>query len=413
MPKDPVVPKYPRGNRTLLICDPMCVLPYGHNVASVHYFYNILKTRFSKVFCLGCESLPRDAADAFSITNFYHYYYSSYISLSQSTAAATANDLSQSTYSPVDSLIADKFEALAVQDSVRALTEYDIHGDDAVFFPSADFYGVVGMLNALIQRDISTRPCLYLRFIGVMETASKLHINPFDDLLALISHSIEAGTRIVISAETPAYADYLSAKIGRNVAVIPYPLTSAFLPFNHSPPFVVSSLGSGRHDKGFFDLLSILSLIRERDQDLNIRFVVQSLPYRDLAANLAYSAQLYAMPGLDLLPPTISISDMRDAYRRSHIILLPYDSNTYKYRGSAILMEAVAVGRPVLTFPNTGFADQVSYYGMGRICRTPEEFAEAVFSYYRLDVEQMTTIASQSRSRFALDLSASHETFIK
>jgi glycosyltransferase involved in cell wall biosynthesis len=399
----------PQPQPTVLLCDPMCVLPYGHNVSSLVYYRKLFRPRSRDVICLGCRGLPSDLDEAEGLVRFYEYYYDDFVPLPPTAECGSCGPPQPK----LGALLADPIEAAAVADSRRALDLYRLGGDDVVLFPSADFYGVAGMLAAIAEREPAARPRLYLRFIGVMEGASKFYPSAADELLRRVAAALAAGLDIRPSAETPAYADMLGARLDRPVRVTPWPPTSEAAPYPAGPPFLISAIGSARRDKGFFQLFDILSKIRVRDPGQQIRFCAQLLPDRELEPHRQYASQLYALPGMRLLPASLPGAAIQEIYRTSHVILLPYDVETYRYRGSAVAMEAAAIGRPVLTYPGTGFALQVQYYGLGRVCKDNQEMADAVFDYISLPQPRLASTVRQARFRFFADAAAAYDAWMQ
>ena len=63
------------GARQLLICDPVCVFPYGHNIAAMENFRRFVGQHFDSALCLGCDRLPGGIAKRSGIEQVFQYYY--------------------------------------------------------------------------------------------------------------------------------------------------------------------------------------------------------------------------------------------------------------------------------------------------------------------------------------------------
>lgn len=387
----------------LFICDPVCAQPFGHNVAALNYFSNAFSDVFEEIVPLCCKHLPEKTVDEYGFVPFYDFYYREYISI------ATAPKLGAESASG----FADPLEAQATRDAKRLIQSYGIDNTDTLFFPSLDIYGVVGLLNALAEQPIARQPKIFLRFIGVMENASRTYRDPERELLRRLVIARAAGARIALSAETPKLADRLAALLCAPVAVTPYPTIATAFPFPPAGPMICFCPGSARYDKGFLLLRELFLSIRQRDPDLAIQFVVQNLPDRDAVHHDGYISQLYAMPGVELLSSMISEREMIRHYRNASVILLPYDHIVYELRGSAALMEAACFGRPVISLDRMAFSEQIRYYGLGTVCSSLEEMANAVIGLEQEDREHVAQRALQARHRLTADMDGSYERWFR
>lgn len=390
----------------LFICDPVCVLPYGHNAVALNYFRRAFANRYETIALCGA-ALPSALASGYSLVPFFAYYYQQFIPLPATTVRT------ESLLSDAHVVHVDRLESLATRDAIRLLSEYDVGGDDAVFFPGADFYGLVGLLNALQQWPEAKRPRLLLRFIGVMETATHTHRNPMQHLALRLEEAKAQGVRISFSAETPRLAVHLSGMLDAVVLVTPYPEMADALAPSASSKFVVFCPGAARFDKGFLGLRSIFTEVRRADESLTIGFVTQSLSARDAEAHQNYISQLYAIPGVELLPPSITSREMAEQYRNCSAVLLPYDVDVYRMRGSAVLMEAACLGRPIVTIDGSAFAEQVSYYGLGVVVENVDGMARAILSMAKADRMKLHNQALHARQRFALDVVGAYDNWLR
>ncbi len=160
-------------------------------------------------------------------------------------------------------------------------------------FPSVDFYGLVGLFNALAELPAARQPKLLLRFIGVMETASKFYRDPMTVLAGRIIEARDAGIHMTLSAETPKLAEWLSDLLDIEVSTTPYPDVHQPLAFPKLGTFDIYCPGSARGDKGFFSLREIFTDLRRRDPEMNIRFITQSLNVNEAQHHQNYTSQLY------------------------------------------------------------------------------------------------------------------------
>lgn len=398
-----------KASRRLIICDPVCVLPYGHNATAMEYFRHHFLGKFSEVECLGAKYLPERIAINAEITPFFEFLYGRFINVESDEIDLWTDDIVRKNIRNRR----DVFLEVAVQDFRRVMSQFSLGCNDAILLPSADFYAVLGLLKAVqgISRDRC--PQIYLRFIGVMENASYSSTAPLEMLVAEIRRCVLAGFPLSISAETPPYADLLASHLDMNVLVTPYPMAKLQLQMPPSGPFTVFYAGSARHDKGWGRILDITTQVRRSAQGRGVQFLLQLLPDRDLIYWQTYASQLYATPGVELIPASISSEEMHQLYSRSHAVLLPYDEEIYRLRGSAILMESLAYGRYVMASRRVGFAGQIEYYNAGVLCESNVDFAEAVIGASLRDRDQLQRQMRQARSRFLVDTETSYQTWVR
>ncbi|MHC3127029.1 hypothetical protein OB03_06825 [Brevundimonas sp. GN22] len=314
---------------------------------------------------------------------------------------------------PADITIYDDNEARATLDMQNIIASYFINKNDTIFLPHADFYGTIGLINALHNIDAEARPSVVLRFIGVMENASQLYRSPFQELMARVRSAIRAGIRMRFSAETPKYADHLAPLLGTEVSVTAYPEMGEILPYDLDSPFTFYCAGSARHDKGFNRLANIFESVRSQDPECQIRFITQLLPGKDAVSHIDQCRSVYSIPGVEVQPTAISPELLRRTFARSHAVLLPYDTEVYKLRGSAVLMEAIYYGRPAITFAGSAFSNIIEYYSAGYVVKDENEMIDAIIKLASEKRDKLIIKAMQSRFRFNFDNNASFSELMK
>lgn len=386
----------------LFVLDPVCAQPFGHNLVALSYFSSFFKKNYDEVFSFCCKSLSDQVASNYGFIRYFKFYYSSYINIDNGEECLISKHS-----------FADDLEFHATEDAKRLLNEFAINNSDTIFFPSLDFYGVIGLLNALKEIGVEKSPQIYLRFIGVMEHASHTYRCPEHELLRRLRLSMQKGFKLYFSAETPKLADYLADKLESVVDVTPYPVMFEPSPVDKYVTFNCLCPGSARLDKGFLLLYDIFKSVRIKDPDLRIRFIVQNLPSKETKQHERYISNLYALPGVTLLPSTITESEMIKYYKLSSIVLLPYDAEIYNLRGSAAMQEAVCFGRPVISFTGTAFSEQISYYRMGKLCSSVDEMADTILSFSNKNREHLYQNMLQSRFRFTSDACQSYIRWFK
>lgn len=386
--------------KRLFICDPVCALPFGHNVPAMRNFQKFLGPFFSEVILLGCKDLPMDIADENMIVGRFEYCYDDVMPLSIDRLDAFPATHHEKTKA-------------AHQDLVAIIADYAIGGDDVICYPSVDFYALLALAENADRLVACGSPTIMLRLIGVMENAgAQIFAHHEAVVIALIQRLRDVGLSLKIAAETPRYAEYLATSLDCEVSVAANIETREQVPIQVKDRFDVICPGSARYDKGFLQLLDVFTQVRLRDPELKIRMTTQILPDRDLKHQLSYLTKLYAIPGVSLLPSKVSARQMMTMYDDADLVLLPYASDVYAQRGSAVFIEAICVGRPVIAYDGCAFVDQIRYFGGGEICQSAEEMAALIIEQSKVSPKIRYAKARQARDRFMRDLVASYRDWV-
>lgn len=405
--------------RRAFVFDPVCALPYGHNVVGLKYFSEAIKPYFNDVVAIASRALPENIAKNYGFEREFDFYYKKHIKI----------DNSENFHNKVrENFGQDLMLDLATRDVGDIFLKYGVSGADSIVLPCLDYYCAMGLLAVLRGIDPEFSPTAYFRFIGVMENATTFGSNGLAYLIKEIQIALEAGYKIRLCAETPAYADHLADRLGTIVSVVPYPVHAEFMhatdfskveekqnleKYSDSASFKISCPGSARFDKGYLRLLEIFSNVRKRDPRQTIKFLTQTLPIADALSHANYTNQLYATPGVKLLPSAVSEDEMNALYKQSDLIILPYDPVTYEYRGSAVFMECISRGIPVVALEGSAFCQQIAYYGAGSVVRDVGEIIEKIFYYRDLPKKEIIKKMLQSRHRYTVDSDSAIAYWIK
>lgn len=388
----------------LFICDPICAQSFGHNLSALHYFSKFLSKEFnySKIALLTSKYLPQELEDTKNLTldrMFHHYYQNSMPLINYESFQE------ERTFKQIVSSF-NYIENLAYDDILKINDKYKLTEKDSLFFPSVDFYSVQALLRFLETYSAQKAPKLYLRFIGVMENNTKYYMEPRNELFSLIRNLKRKNYFVEIAAETPKYADFIAQKVDYNVSCLTYPVTGQTLPLKKSERFKILCPGSQREDKGFTKIFDIIKEFTLDNPDLDVDIIIQGIPGEKFSD---YQSQLYALPGVVLLEPSITMEEMINLYKEAHLVLLPYDPDVYYLRGSAILMEAISYGRLVVTSSYTAFSDQVKYYNCGSVCHDEADYSQSIRDFYDMSQTKMQRQAHQSRFRYERDCEFSYK----
>jgi glycosyltransferase involved in cell wall biosynthesis len=396
------------ATRRMFICDPVCVLPFGHNPPAMRYFRSFFAPDFDAISC--CVGLPFEpaAAAAQGFRRHFRYLYADILPVEPLADSDGDNEGEAAEPWPNDTA-----SRISHQDYRALMTQEAIGRHDALFLPSADFHSIHGLIAALRERDVARAPTVLLRLIGVMEHASHVVLEPMKQVCQAIVAARRDGYRILLAAETPIYAHHLAASFDLDIAILPYPLLAEAIPLPPRGPFVVASAGSARYDKGFLDLLPIVRAVRRLDDGLDIAFHIQTLTDRHCVHQQTYINQLYAAPGVVLLPAVLSHEAMHELYANCHAVLMPYEPAVYGMRGSAVLMEAIAYGRHSFARAGLGFSSQIAYYQNGDLCNTVADFAAAIVAAARLPPGMLQRRLTMARTRYQHDTARAYRMWME
>lgn len=392
------------------VCDPVCALPYGHNVVGLKYFSDAIRPFWGDIIPIASKNLPEQISLNYGFEREFNFYYHKHIKVNE----AEGSDLSPRI--PLR-FGGDAMLELAIRDIDNIFGKYAVSAKDSVVFPCVDYYGAMGLLSVLRKLKPENAPSVYFRFIGVMENVTLYGGNGLITLSKKIVTALKDGYKIRLSAETPAYADHLAGVLGIMVSVVPYPVHAEFVQSDSHQSsddeagtligdqrvFTVACPGSARLDKGYLNLFEIFASVRRRDPKQTIKFITQTLPVSQALAYANYTNQLYAMPGVRLLPGAVSEDEMNTLYKFSNLVLLPYDPTVYAYRGSAVFMECISRGIPVIGLAGSAFCKQIDYYGSGSVVSSIGEFTEYIFSYRDMSARSISSGMLQARHRYSVD----------
>jgi hypothetical protein len=378
--------------KRIFVVDHMCVLPYGHSQASVALFRRELEAHFTESHAFVPRALPTNSAKEKGFTrclnypyNWVHYRRFDFL-LDRCIKSQWLRIRLQSRLRLLEGALPRRLARLLGFDPVLRKTErnwetqfkhYGIGSDDLIFFPSTDYYGAAACLGLILKGKAKGQPRLHLRMIGVMENACLTSRTACNLLMERVKEALAEGVDVQVSSETPAYGSYLAKKFGVEVKYFPQPLSGNAIPMPASEHTIAACMGSARSDKGYF----LMSEIAEKTAlrcGKRVAFEIQSMPASEDAFTPEYDRNLAKGPNVRLLPAILPEGEMLDWYRRSYVVLLPYDPKVYEHRGSAIYQESVAFTRPVVCLAGAAFAEQVGRYQNGYACRDTDELAAAV-----------------------------------
>ena len=370
------------------VCDPACVESRGHNLQALLGAAEMLRDAHS-VHLVACRHLAPSVAEQYGIRLMFSWYYPGVFS---------------STVYPFPDMRGLDVERYLVQTAIAdaglLLDSVQADAEDLVLFPSADFYGVLGMLDALIERPEGRRPTFCIRLLNVMEHAARGIPNAQTFLLDRLRIARAAGLRISIAAETAHYASDLRATLCSDVPVVAYPVVENAEALPREGSFVVGHLGTPRRDKGYFDVLQVAKDVTRRDDCDHVVFRIQWPSVSDSAEWIEYIGQLYALPRVEFVPDGMDRKLWQSMLSSCHAHLLPYDLTIYEQRGSAIATEAIVAGRAVVTLAQLPFASEVIRHGVGVAAASIGGLGEAISKLANMPLDLLESRLSSGRLSF-------------
>ena len=383
----------------LFILDPICCQEKGHNLASLFKYWNLFSNYYSDISLHVSNSRLLNSVkmpDGISHLNLdFNLYYLKYIPL----PGYESEEKSQASLMKVD-YISRQIDA-SYHDMVKFFSKYHVSKEDCLFFPSVDFFSLYSLLTYLLENvEAYGGLTLTLRWIGVMENAANHPDYTINTLFELIKQCQDF-FNIILTAESSVYSRLIESKLDQFVINTPVPPDHDIMPMDLTPDsFKVVFPGSARPDKGFKLASQIISRYIDFYPSDNITFISQSTPPHEIAHHSQYAQKILSSPNSCLYPSDLAYSDLLNLFQESHIICMPYAVDIYQYRSSAILTESCGYGRLIVTSADTGFSDEVEYFGLGKTCSSIKSYCKEIHNYYSIEPTELFAKALNARRRF-------------
>lgn len=388
--------------KRLFIIDHGCVLPYGHAVSSMKIFADALSHGFKTVECLGSKVL-RGKLNGGAIHCILNNPYDGYIVDNSAVPIdldwkkgrrvgfklrRKTNWVSRRRRRSTVGQIFDLTMSETSSNFLKVMHKFQINSQDTILFHNAEYYGSVAILRALQRSKVF--PMLHFRFIGVLEGASYMKGGNRSVVIEEIN-KYPAEKRKVY-AETPAYSDYLSKVVKGGATYFPYPFSANQTSVAWGEKKNISSPGQGRLDKGFHLWPKIIFELSDRGLKDEFMYTLQSMSVMDQYYDVRLHNMYSKHPEVVLHDPIVGTEVIQEMYRSSDILAMPYDSDTYAYRGSAVFQEGMSHGRPFVATSGTAFGEQIERYNIGLVCSNVADIADNILElsqYSRLEVQTM------------------------
>jgi len=165
--------------------------------------------------------------------------------------------------------------------------------------------------------------------------------------------------RLTVLTDSTLIAQELEPKLGRNITVVPIPVEALPVAVYRKPEAnVLRAIWPGApHAAKGRDVVK--RLLRERPP-AGVEVVLRCRAHSDFVQHER---------GIQWqeLPPALTREGHVDSLSNADVVLLPYDSLSYRTRTSGLLVEAILCGSVPLVSDNTWLADQVYRLGLGEL----------------------------------------------
>lgn len=351
------------------IFDPTCVLNYGHNLPALLRYMEIISRNGSIVTLNVCKELDSQIVHPQLKRTIPHYYGFSGIPKLDSPQA----------------VLYDVFVHIIENDR-----------PDVIFFPNIDAISIEVLQKICENTNLLRDRKVILRFIGVMENDFITEVNHgrFINSIGLLISSLKlSNIYYVLGAESERYSTYLRATLDDYFLCMPFPLMKrGSKPIRNE--YVFGFLGSPREDKGWKDIPNIArSLIQSGMlSEIVVKILVQQDDPNDMVTIELSSDEF--RNSVILLDRYLSHNSLIQFIKSSSVLVLPYDVNVYKYRGSAMLFEGVEYGIPSVAIKGSAFADEIEQHGLGSTVDNLESIALECVRIARMTFDFDSYIAS-------------------
>jgi len=249
----------------------------------------------------------------------------------------------------------DVFNRLIERDLATRVSERP-GSDDLILIPTVRDIHLTGMLR-WYETLPQPRPRVCMRLLFEPE----FRVQPEEESLAVELHRRQLrqwaalpGQRVVLAAERESLASFYSDLSGLPVHPLP-------MPIRYPGPVDGSAgadgearhivfVGEARREKGF----ALLPQACRRVLDIapRTRFTLQTSCLFDIGEEQVRDLQSLG-PAIRLVRRAMSVEEYDELMLAADLVLVPYDPATYRFRTSQIFLEALGLGKPVVTTQGT------------------------------------------------------------
>lgn len=177
--------------------------------------------------------------------------------------------------------------------------------------------------------------------------------------------------RLALLAETQPVADEFTDLAERQVHVAPWPTAEP-----HVVPHIYAAseeahvrigyLGYAKRERGIHLLPEAVRMVLEREP--RARFFIQVDTFLPETVQGEVNLLVNMQPRVTLHQGSMPRTEFLSKLAELDVVLLPYDPDAYRRRGSALFSEAAMLGKPMIVTGGTWMAEQMTQSSLGGMC---------------------------------------------
>nr|WP_070961004.1 hypothetical protein [Hyphomonas sp. Mor2] len=287
-----------------------------------------------------------------------------------------------------------------------AFEEFNIGPSDRLLFHTADGATYEALAELVMGRDVSDLPrmhvCTPYDPVGIMPNRASA------ESVQTAIDKLRAGKllerRVFLYGENPYLADHLTSIWSCPVRSLDLPVApisehdkARAEEFRRNQlhaeddRFLIASLGAARIEKGFHLIPDIIRRVFEFAQQgefadvarSKIKFVLHASPQivgrHPVISNAIEKLQVYSEDQVQLLLEPLSDADYNSLTLASDAVLMPYDQEAYRVRGSGVVSEAI-VARKFIIAKSGSYPSEMALWQGGAIGETPQLMAKSLLT---------------------------------
>jgi len=208
-------------------------------------------------------------------------------------------------------------------------------------------------------------------------------IRPSDSRLERLSRAAKRQPNLGVLGPTDEIVTFLREAGFRSARRVPYPLSPSARPAAEPSDFRhLLFAGAARMDKGFDRVVDLIETLARRGEELPIHLQTSARHYGKVDAEVSQQVTRLEQLGYAGLHPHAETLDSAAYFElfRGAICLQPYVQSEFAHRVSAVTVDALGCGAPVITTADTWMGRSVERLGAGIAIKDPsgEELHRAV-----------------------------------
>jgi glycosyltransferase involved in cell wall biosynthesis len=351
---------------------------------AILHFTESLQNKFEEIIPIVSTSLPESAKEVVENSRLLHYPYKK----------TRMQKLIFSLFGY------DSDKASSITAFKKLFEEYKIGVNDVLFFPGVCYYEIISINNLL--KEGYKMPKIIFRFLDIFEfksvkQTSKVREVVINSLLELKSR-LKGNLKMV--TETSKYLDFLKGLSLNIDDTLLYPLYNKYQKNVEKKEFNILFPGWQRRTKGFYRILSIMEIFISKYPEAKFVFSFQTPKKRGFFRS-KYIERLANVKSARVIPEVLTNSELKLSFINASVVVMPYSAEYYSLRGSAVFMDAINFGVPVVTSKNLGFSSEVEQFSAGILCDDADEaFADSIYQIYKKNPKEIAILAENTKKAY-------------